>query len=353
MRRLKHLPLKDWPAADTAAFAKAYEPGDIFDETNGPGAYHSEGWRRMVRTSYRRWLGFLSECYPADLLRDPAERITRKRVRAFVEQLSGEVRPTTAAIEIASLYAAARLIAPGADWRWLASVKSRLAARAKPENRLDRLVPAWQTLDLGIKLMEEARRMPSTSGKEQDRQYRDGLILVLLSLWTIRRRSLAALTVTRHLEFDQAGVNLLLFPEDTKSKREESFRVPDPILPYLMHYLKVVRPRLLGRKAHDGLWASCKGCPLTGGGIYDIVRARAKAEFGKAMGLHDFRRAAATFLATEAPDKVGLIPGILQHASLEVGEAHYNLAQSVEASRRVGAHLAKLRAGLKPIKKKD
>ena len=60
-----------------------------------------------------------------------------------------------------------------------------------------------------------------------------------------------------------------------------------------------------------------------------------------------------TFLATEAPEKVGLTPGILQHASLEVGERHYNLAQSVEASRRFGVHLAKLRAKLKPIKKKD
>jgi integrase/recombinase XerD len=71
------------------------------------------------------------------------------------------------------------------------------------------------------------------------------------------------------------------------------------------------------------------------------------------MGLHDFRRAAATFLAMEAPDKIGLIPGILQHASPEVSQRHYNLARSVEASRRVGAHLAKVRARLKPIKKKD
>jgi hypothetical protein len=96
-----------------------------------------------------------------------------------------------------------------------------------------------------------------------------------------------------------------------------------------------------------------QGLPLTAGRIYDIVRARIKAAFGKDMGLHDFRRAAATFLAIEAPDQVGLIPGILQHTSLEVGEKHYNLAQSVEASRRYGAHLTKLRATLKPIKKKD
>jgi hypothetical protein len=71
------------------------------------------------------------------------------------------------------------------------------------------------------------------------------------------------------------------------------------------------------------------------------------------MGLHDFRRAAATFLATEAPDKIGLIPGMLQHTSPEVSERHYNLARTVEASRRVGAHLASMRNRLKPMKKKD
>jgi integrase/recombinase XerD len=353
MRKLKHLPLKDWSEADIAAFAMAYEPGDLFDETNGPGAHHSEGWRRMVRTGYRRWLGFLKEHFPADLLQPPAERITLARVRAFVEQLSLEVRPSTVAIAVATLYAAARLIAPDADWRWLASIKARLSARATPENRFDRLVPNWKTLDLGIELMEGARRLPRNSRKQSDLQYRDGLLLVLLSLWNIRRRSIAALTVSRHLDFDPDGVTLILFPEDSKSKREESFRVPDPILSYLMHYLKGVQPRLLGRRHHDGLWASGKGCPLTGGGIYDIVRRRTKARFGQAMGLHDFRRAAATFLATDAPDKVGLISGVLQHASLEVGERHYNLAKSVEASRRVGAHLAKLRLRLKPIRRKD
>jgi len=307
----------------------------------------------MVRTSYRRWLGFLGQYYPADLLRDPATRITPELVRAFVEQLSTEVRPTTVAIEIANLYAAARLIAPEADWRWLASLRSWLTARAEPENRLHRLVPGWETLDLGLKLLVDAGKTPRRSGKERDRQYRDGLLLVLLSLFNPRRRSLAALTVTRHVELNQAGVNLLLHREDTKSKREESYRVPDAIVPYFLHYLKVIRPRLVGNKAHDGLWASCKGCPLTAGRIYDIVRARIKAAFGKDMGLHDFRRAAATFLAIEAPDQVGLIPGILQHTSLEVGEKHYNLAQSVEASRRVGAHLAQLRTRLKPIKRKD
>jgi hypothetical protein len=68
------------------------------------------------------------------------------------------------------------------------------------------------------------------------------------------------------------------------------------------------------------------------------------------MGLHDFRRAAATFLAIDAPDQIGLVPGMLQHASLDTGERHYNLAKSVEASRRFASHLAKMRAKLRPTR---
>jgi integrase/recombinase XerD len=349
MRKLKHLPLDQWPEADIEAFKEAYKTGDIFDENLGPGAHHSRGWRMMVETSYRRWLGFVVEHYKADLLKPPVARITPETVRAFVEQLSAEVRPTTVAMSIANLYAAAQLIAPMSDWRWLASVRAGLAARAEPEDRFNLLVPPWQTLDIGIDLMDEALTLQTSAHRQREIQCRDGLILALISLWPIRRRSLAALTVSRHVEFDAAGINFLLYPEDTKSKQAESFRVPEELLPYLLRYLREIRPTFPGCSDHDGLWPSLKCCPLTAGRIYDIVRAHVYAKFGKAMGLHDFRRAAATFIATDAPDKVGLIPGILQHASPEIGEQHYNLARSVAASRRFAAHLERTRAKLRSV----
>jgi integrase/recombinase XerD len=346
MRKLKHLPLEQWPEADLEAFRTAYEPGDVFDETGGPGAHLAEGTRKLIRTAYRRWLGFLKEHYPDDLLKPPADRVTPARVRAFIDHLSAEIRPTSVANAVDNLGYAARLITPRRDWQWLAALKARLAARARPEDRFDRLVQPWQTLDFGIELMDEALTFPSTGHKRREIQYRDGLLLALLSLWPIRRRSIAALTVGRHLEFDAAGVNILLYPEDTKAKRAESFRVPEPLLPYLLRYLKEIRPRLLGRSEHDGLWASYGGRPLIAGRIYDILRARIADKFGKAMGLHDFRRAASTYVAMDAPDKIGLIPGVLQHASPDVSERHYNLARSVQASRRFAAYLSKIRAGL-------
>jgi hypothetical protein len=73
--------------------------------------------------------------------------------------------------------------------------------------------------------MDEAFTLQATSHRQREIQYRDGLLLAIISLWPVRRRSLAALTVSRHVEFDAAGMNLLLYPEDTKSKQAESFRV--------------------------------------------------------------------------------------------------------------------------------
>jgi hypothetical protein len=348
MRKLKHLPLDQWPNADREAFRLAYEPGDIFDETGGPGAHLAEGTRWMIQTAWRRWLGFLKEFYPDDLLIAPADRITLERVRSFIDQLRGEVRSTTVAHVVSNLCYAARLIAPKSDWRWLASIKARLAAQAHPEDRFDRLVPPVLILDFGIELMDEALRLPDDGHKQKELQYRNGLMLSFESLWQMRRRSFAALTVSRHLEFDAAGANILLYPKDTKAKRAETFRVPEQLLSYLLHYLKKIRPRLLGCSEHDGLWASYKGRPLTGGSIYDIVRARIIARFGKSMGLHDFRRAGPTFLAMDAPDKIGLVPGMLQHASPDTGKL-YILARSLEASRRFAAHLSRTRKRLQPI----
>src|SRR5262249_49229288 len=142
--------------------------------------------------------------YPDDFLRPPAERITPGRVRAFVEHLHAEIRSTSAAMVIGHVYTGARLIAPKAEWTWLRSVKSRLVCRAQPLDRFDRLVPPLQTLNFGIELMDAALTLPTSGHKQSEIQYRDGLLLVLLSLFLLRRRSIAALSVHGHLEFDDA-----------------------------------------------------------------------------------------------------------------------------------------------------
>lgn len=111
MPTLKHLPVNEWPKADREAFRAAYEPGDVFDETAGSGAHLAKATRGAIELTYRRWLGFLKANHPEDLRMAPAERIVPERVRAFIDHLSAEVRPSTVAAAGARLCAAARLIA--------------------------------------------------------------------------------------------------------------------------------------------------------------------------------------------------------------------------------------------------
>jgi integrase len=348
-RKLKHLPVDQWPSADLAAFAKAYEAGDIFDEAAGPGAHLMEGTRRIIRTAWRRWLGFLKELFPEALLEPPGDRLTPARLKAFIEHCSAETSINTVVINVNNLYHGGRLIAPERDWRWLKNVKKRLAADLKPEDRFERLVPGWHTLDYGIELMDTALKLPPADHKQREIQYRDGLLIAFLSFSLLRRRSIAALTLSRHVEVTSEGINILLFAEDTKAKRTESIPLLEDLVPYLKRYLREIRPLLLGHHNHDALWVSFRGCPLSAGRIYDIARARVLARFGKDMGLHDYRRAGATFLAINAPEQVGLIPSILQHRSPDIGEQHYNLAGSMQASRRHTQCIADLKAKLRPF----
>jgi integrase len=346
MRTLKHLPEDQWPPDDHQLFAIAYAPGDIFDDTRGPGAHLAAGTRRAIRFGWRRWLGFLKSHDPTALQLPAPERVTPARMRAYVEHLGDDMAPISVANMVAQLYGGARLIAPDRDWRWLRELASRLLANARPRDRFDRLVPAHLTLDFGIALMEEAMTMQITGRRDRELQCRDGLIIALLSLFPMRRRSIAALTVSRHLEISENRADILLFPEDAKAKRAESFPVPDQLLPYLNYYLAEIRPRIAAT-ATDALWPSRKGGALSDDRIYNIVRRWTEARFGKPMALHDFRRAAATFLAMEAPEKVRLTPGVLQHASPDTGDRYYNLARSMMASRRHGELVSAMRARLR------
>ena len=111
----------------------------------------------MIRTAWRRWLGFLAEHYPDDLLKPPADRITPERVRAFIEHLAA--RGTADDVAHVGRQSLLRRTPDRTDNRLaLAGLDqgSPCCACAHPEDRFDRLVPPWHTFDLGIELMDEA-----------------------------------------------------------------------------------------------------------------------------------------------------------------------------------------------------
>lgn len=328
-----HIPVRQWPTSDQDALAAALKPGDIFDGGGGAASHLSFASRQFLEMTYGRWLGFLRSYDEAVLHLSPTERINALRVHAYFAELSSGRRASSVHNYLGGLLWMARLIDPAVDWNWLMRIRSRVAAGIETRDRFDRLVPPWETLDLGLGLMDQSDRLRTQGHHAAEIQYRDGLLIALLSLWPIRRRSLAGLTISAHLERTRDSITFLLAKKDTKARRALSYKAPDLLVPYVNRYLDEIRPRLVGKNKIDSLWASSRGSPLSPSCLYESVRRRILAAFGRDMCLHDFRRAAATFIAMEVPEKVGLIPGTLQHNS-PVSQRDYNLARSSAASMK-------------------
>ncbi len=109
----------------------------------------------------------------------------------------------------------------------------------------------------------------------------------------------------------------------------------------LDRYLGVFRPVLFGSAGHQGLWASAKGGPLTGEGIYDTICRRTKAAFGCPVNPHLFRDGAATFWALKAPAQVRAGGELLGHAHPRTTERYYNQATGITAGRKLADALSR------------
>ena len=326
----KVLRLTRWPEADRAAWAAAFETGDIFDG-RGPAAHWAAGSRRSVASGYGRWIGYLAAMEPGALSLPAAERITRARLRCYLDHLTAEITPAGVFNYTKHLYDAIRVMAPERDWRWFKAIAWRLDGRAPRRNKRSRMVTPGQLIRLGIGLMEQAQ--PQIEGLNAAIAYRDGLIIALLACRPIRRRNLAALSIGRQLVRSGNLWHIIFRADETKNHQPYEATIPAFLQPFLERYLGDIRPLFPRAEAHEGLWASAKGGPLSGTGLYDLVCKRTRVAFGKPINLHLFRDIAATEIAYKDPAKIGIARDLLGHSDLRAIDKHYIQASQIQAGR--------------------
>jgi integrase/recombinase XerD len=335
------LPLDAWPALDRRAWNRAIEDGDMFDG-RGPAAHWAQTTRNAVIAAYGRWLGFLAGSEPSALNEDPVLRLTGDRLARYVDHLS----PTTGSVGrhaySAHLRDAVRVMCPGKVPQVLSQLVVRLERECQPKSKAERIVMSSRLAALGMKLMKGAAGADGAVANAVS--FRDGLMIALLAVRPIRRRTFSLTRIGRQLRQIGEEWRLVFDGPDTKSGQPFETTVPEQIVPFLKRYLRDVRPLIRGAHLHNGLWAGTKGCPLNGQAIYGAIAARTRAEFGHAIGPHLFRHCAATTIAILQPERIGVARDLLGHASLTTTNAHYNKARSIEASRHYAGVLARLRA---------
>ncbi len=338
------LPFADWPEEDRKRWSDAIRSGaDPFDGC-GPAAHLAESSRRALQGSYGRFLGFVSTERNGLLHCKPDVRVDRETIAEYVTWRGRACGDTAIAIDLHHLRLALGYICPSTDWSWLLTITKRLTAQAPRKLERHHQVTSEQLYALGIELMERA----VTNSKDDITKlsafdYRDGLIIALLALIPLRRRTLAALRVGTHLVKSGTLWSLDIPAKDSKTKRPLEYEISPDMSERIDLYFAQFRCRLPGAEAHKGLWASNKGRPMDGGTIYDMVRRRTREALGFPVNLHRFRTAAATLWSIHDPANVRGVKDLLGHVSFDTTEGYYIMGQSRIAGRALARAMDMIR----------
>ena len=211
-----------------------------------------------------------------------------------------------------------------------------IASQAAPKPRKHHLVTSERLYLLGLELMDlaiEKSPVASEVSKECAFQYRDGLIILLLALIPLRRRTLTALRVGKHLVRAGNAWMLDIPREDTKTDEPLEFLLCETLSRRIDLYFEKFRGRIPNAARHNGLWVSNKGNPMDDGTIYDMVRRRTSKAFGFGVNLHRFRHAALTFWSIHDPASIRAGKNLLGHRSFGTTEKFYIMAQTRVAGR--------------------
>jgi hypothetical protein len=134
-----------WPADDRLIWIQA-RLGRGPEGRDNPAVNWSERTLGNSATGYGRYLAWL---HREGLLIEGqtiTERIIPARVASYIASLKPTLSPTSVGMFIGWLSAAARVLAPSADWSWLSRRYGRLKLRAKPSR--DKRHAIQHTLDL-------------------------------------------------------------------------------------------------------------------------------------------------------------------------------------------------------------
>jgi integrase/recombinase XerD len=265
------------------------------------------------------------------LNRPPEARIDRRILAEYVAWRRRSCGDVSLAADLSSLRGTLKLICPNTDWSWLQSIAKRIAAAAPQPARKYNLVTSERLYALGIELMDSAVTAADAVRRPRTRhaiQYRDGLIIGILAMIPLRRGTLAALQVGRHLikvgncwELDIPAVH-------TKTRRPLDYSIPKDLSARIDVYLERFRSRIRGSDKHAGLWSSHHSIPMRPDSINVAVHKRTRKAFGFGVNLHRFRHAAASFWSISDPANVRGAKDLLGQATFATTEKHYIMAQS-------------------------
>jgi integrase len=322
----------DWPEADRRAWEDACRPGSRL-KAGGAASSLAHVSRNDFATGYGAFLGFLQRTGRLEHYQPAAAQVTLQNVDAYITDLTTRVGSVTVHTYVHHMRRAAELLAPMADFSWLAEIEKDLALVMEPRSKYDRLVHSGRLLEAGLTLIAEAQGF-AMNDVARARGVRNGLMIALLALCPIRPKNFAALEIGHTFKEVHGRWWVALPSASTKTRRPDERCVPELLNPSIEIYLTQSRPVLLGSNSTNVLWISSNtGGSMTKNNLSTLISRITLQTIGVDVSPHLFRTAAASTAAAYGSSTPHLASALLGHTDPRVTEEHYNRASSASASR--------------------
>jgi integrase len=345
-RTVAALPFTDWPAADQALWREAIQTTQrsVFDDE--PTVRLPVIYRQRGLLAFGRWL----QSVQPELCASGLDHFTPALLSKHTKILEAAgLSPFTIRGQLLEIRRVARAMRLQATFTALDRAVNHACRTARPiGDKRSRMVPARDLYELGLSLMAEPQR--ATARMRHHNRYRDGLAIAMLISMPMRIRNFGTLELDRHIWKSGGRYMVLIHGAEVKNKRTLECSLPAELTGAIDRYLTVVRPYLTARRGRwwtgdsiEAFWVSSNGTAINRRQLaYRIGRLTHEA-FGRTVNVHLFRDVAATSIAIEDPDHVGIIPAVLGHASHRTSEKHYNQARALDAGRRYQKVIRQLR----------
>lgn len=354
-RPLLHFREADWPEADRAAFANAFHgPRDNFDAEDN-GSLLKPSTKEALCFAYRRWLGWVCTDHPDLLEEAPERRATPETVKAFVVHLRQTCSPRTVASQVGKLHGALRYMYPDSDWQWLKHLKTRLERAAPKPGRRPIMITSQRLVDAGLERLDGVDLALANTGPNARRKclqtlalaYRDGLLVSIAALVPMRRSNISELEIGSTICRGPEHWAIHIPGDKVKNDEPVDADLPSWLGERIDRYLEVYRPLIHHSQTHSGFWASAKGRSATGDALKNAFKRQAEIAMGLNLTLHDVRRIGVTTWVVHDPENAAGAKDLLGDRSDRVITDHYNLANGVDASRRMTGLIGRLKVQMK------
>src|SRR5262249_2525408 len=157
LKRPRSLPVSEWPDADRRAWEEACRPGSRL-RPGGVASCLAEVSRADFARRYGRLFCFWRGPNRLKQQAGAAGQVTLPNVEAYITMLTARVRSVTVYNCIHMLRRAAELLAPTADFSWLAEIEKGLALEMEPRSKFDRLVLTGRLVEAGMTFVVYSER---------------------------------------------------------------------------------------------------------------------------------------------------------------------------------------------------